>query len=349
MNAELRELAILRAARQRSRSASKDCLEPSLEPSPVAVTPVAASCSGRASSQLFLMYDDVVLSILDQLRQSRDVASLISCLATSRQLSCLSREVLRENFPLFELLPELLQLPSHMQSHVSERCQVHLTLGGLPSGLMRGGLYAAVQQLLHGELPPDVVWLVLQQWSSTLEEELCAMGDAHRRWRIGYMGMPKGRCYRLGGLDDKAASEHRFVLHGEEATVADFFAAKRGKPLSRPQLPCILAGPRSSPGLIRLPLELLRFEEPDELGNAIENAIGQMDSRPQPDEILAMPPALRALVEYVSRDETSRDDAASDGVASDDASRGDVSPSSREPCSIYPSSVLDLPEDAAIY
>ena len=90
--------------------------------------------------------------------------------------------------------------------------------------------------------------------------------------------------------------DHCFVFHGEEASVADFFAAKLQQRLRCPQLPCILAGPRSSPGLIRLPLELLRFEESD---NAADGAA----SRPQPHEILAMPPALRALVEHISRAE----------------------------------------------
>ena len=93
MNSELRELAILRAARERSRGAATGPAEPKEVTSPAA--------GSAAGSQLLLMYDDVVLSILDQLRQSRNVASLVACLASSRQLSSLSRDVLRENFPLF--------------------------------------------------------------------------------------------------------------------------------------------------------------------------------------------------------------------------------------------------------
>lgn len=286
MNAELRE----RSAKEAESS------------------PDAADLASGAGS-LLVAYDDVVLSILEQLCQSRDVTTLVSCLASSQSLSCLSRQLLREHFPLYELLPELLQLPMHLQSHVRERCRVHLSRGGLPSGLMRGNLYSAVRTLLYGELPPDLAWLVLHQWTATLEDELTSMADAHRRWRIGCAGLA-GRHYRLGGLDAKGAADHYFQFHGEETSVADYFADELQRPLRRPQLPCILAGPRSSPGLIRLPLELLFFVEPDESADhaatdhaatdhaATDNAA----TRPQPDVILAMPPALRALVEYISRD-----------------------------------------------
>jgi len=307
MNAELRELAILRAARARDR-ATKEAND---------ATPFAAASSGGPVGSLLFAYDDVVLSILEQLCMSRDVASLVSCLASSKSLSSFSRDLLREHFPLHELIPELLTLPTHLQSHVSERCRELFSLGGLPSGLMRGSLYSAVRTLLYGELPPDLVWLVLQQWSGTLEEELTSMADAHRRWRIGCAGLP-GRHYRLGGLDAKGAADHFFSFHGEQTSVADYFADHMQQPLRRSQLPCILAGPRSSLGLIRLPLELLYFVGPDEpadpaaadhvhvaADDAAADTAAAADnaaSRPQPDAILAMPPALRALVEYVSRD-----------------------------------------------
>jgi hypothetical protein len=313
MNAELRELAILRETRQRERAASKEVAD-SL---PAAAATLDAG--GSAGSQLLLMYDDVVISILAQLCLDRDVASLLSCLASSTSLSCLSRQLLRSNFPLYELLPELLELPAHLRSHVSERCKVHLANRVLPRGnLLRGNLYPAVRKLLHGELPPDVVWLVTQQWSGALEAELSSMGDAHRQWRIGCAGLP-GRSYRLGGLDDKGASDHRFLLRGEEASIASFFEHHMSQPLRRPSLPCILAGPRSNLGLIRLPIELLQFVEPDDAvtdhhavsadhavpadGAAAEHAAA---GRPQPDAVVAMPPALRALVEYISRDNVLR-------------------------------------------
>ena len=268
MSALLREPAVLRASRalpETSGSSGGAGSDGAGSAGNCGASSGGASniCDGCAYSLfLFMMHDDVMLLVLEQLRLSRDVPSLLSCLACSRLLACLTRQVLRQHFPLFELLPELLALPAHLQSHVSERCKVHLSAGRLPGGLLRDGLYAAVQRLLQGELPPDVEWLVVQQWSSTLEQELHATAEAHRRWRIGYVGMPPGRYYRLGGLDDKGASEHWFRFRGEEASVADFFAEKRQQPLRRPQLPCILAGPRSNPGLIRLPLELLRCEKP---------------------------------------------------------------------------------------
>jgi len=286
MYAELHEIAFQLATRkcehaseQRFQLAARKC----------------EHATGVAGGALLCMPNDMLLSILDQLRLSRDVASIVACLASSRSLSCISREFLREHYPLSELLPELLALPAHLQAYVSERCRtIYRSLGRLPGGLLRGSLYAAVQQLLYRQpaLPLEVVWLVVQQWGSTLEDELSSIERSRRRWRIGFVGMARGRHYRLGGLDDKGASEHYFRCRGEEASVAEYFAEKRRQPLRRPELPCILAGPCSAPGLIRLPMELLTFEAPDDAA----------DISPRPEEIAAMPPALRALAEYISRE-----------------------------------------------
>lgn len=196
-----------------------------------------SGCGRIAPLSLNVLCDDALSNILDHISFRRDVSSLFACLATSRHLCCLSRAALRR-LTFLDLVSLVLELPPHLASHVSMRC---MAMGRkLPKLLLGDAMYPAVRQLLRGTLPADLAWLVTREWSNRLAAELDspALADGHyRRWRVGCAGMPKGRYYRLGGLDDKSAAEHRFVFQEtQELSVAEWFEQHRQQTLARPEV-----------------------------------------------------------------------------------------------------------------
>ena len=248
------------------------------------------------------MSDDALHLVLTSLGDTHDIGALLAIGATSRRLSLLSHAVVEHmaHFSsLVDVVPLLLVLPLRLQDCVQVRCRRAIPV---QPHLFGRRLYHAVQRLLQNEVQQSIKWLIVMQWSLQLRQDM--RGDVLttvRRWRWRKIESHTFNMdYKYSGLDDVAASVSLCPFQGglyNQAyiiSVADWFAThcEPASPLTRPDLPCILAGPSRNPDSVRLPLELLKLPLPSP-----ENPTHSYN--PQPEQLTQLPPAVRALVEYV--------------------------------------------------
>ena len=229
----------------------------------------ASVCKAWGAAVRWLMLDerwlmlDALRLVIASLTDARGIKAVLASRASSRQLSLVSNEVLMQR-------------------------------GGKLLCICGASLYHAIQYLLHKEVPESFKWLIIQSWSEQLHVELQHPVTfaifRQMRWRK----MHSARYYKCRGLDTTAASGHIFQFQGADISVDDWYRHHHqpNLPVTRPDLPCMLVGPRSNPSRACVPLELLELPLPSE-----------HPPNPNPDqvEILtpAARPAMRALVDYV--------------------------------------------------
>ena len=254
-----------------------------------------------SSASLLDIDDDMLLRILTLLATNpHDVVAVAHLGAVSQRLSSTTRgfmERAAQQWRLADVVPMLRVLPERLQDVLRTRCR---------NASWEADLFHVVQVFLQSGLHQSIERLIIQQWRAQLAYEASnANGSAadSRTWKFSWRFprrvLAAGRTYNFSGIEGVPASASMFDNNlGRDpqnpapnwTSVYDFFIEKLAAPLTRPDLPCIFAGPRTHPQILRVPLEI------------VELPVTPAGRNPHPDQVAELPPATRALVEYVRRE-----------------------------------------------